>query len=133
VVDYRIINEYNTDLGHVNSAIGTTCFKEYKEEYKMTIKKSELKDYDKLTYRNGCVRTLIKQDLIDEDGDAISNLSNYNEDLTTNYGTEDNDIVKVERYVTIFKRKEKFKITMKQIAEKFGQDVDDILIERGDD
>jgi len=136
VVDFKILNEYNTDLGHVNSVLGTNCFKEYKEECQMAINKSELEDYDRLTLKNGCVIILIGKAFFGKYGDCnILDLTNYNKDLTYKGNNSDYDIAKVERptYFTMFKRKEKFKITMKQIAEKFGQDVDDILIERGDD
>lgn len=71
--------------------------------------KSDLKDDDVITYRNGEKRTLKKiYVLIDETGDITNNLDQYTEDLIEKNEIDDIDIVKVERpvkYETVFARK----------------------------
>lgn len=70
--------------------------------------KSDLKDGDVVTYRNGRKRTINNDNLIDDDGDGVNNLRYYNKDLTSRIN-KNNDIIKVERptsYKTVFERKE---------------------------
>lgn len=71
--------------------------------------KSDLKDGDIVTYRNGDKRTIINNNLIDEQGEKAHDLNYYREDLTSKGETGCLDIVKVERstrYETVFERKE---------------------------
>lgn len=83
-----------------------------KEELKLvtnTFKKSDLKDRDIVTYRDGRKRTVKGKGLIDSDGDFANPLSNWNNNLKDIDGYSEFDIVKVERpikYETIFERKE---------------------------
>lgn len=72
--------------------------------------KSDLKDGDIVTYRNGEKRTLLDNRLFDSNIGITNWLSNYNEDLTREYEErKDTDIIKVERsvqYKTVYERKE---------------------------
>lgn len=72
--------------------------------------KSDLKDGDIVTYRNGEKRTRIAGKLFDENGTATMWLHSYNEDLIREYKErEETDIIKVERptgYETVFERRE---------------------------
>lgn len=71
--------------------------------------KSDLKDGDIVTYRNGEKRTVINNKLIDEEGEDANELNYYEKDLIQEDGTSDLDIIKVERptgYTTVFERKE---------------------------
>lgn len=69
--------------------------------------KSDLKDYDIVTERNGKKRILLEGFLHDDIGDV--SLTYFTEDLKDADGLKENDIVKVERpikYETVFERKE---------------------------
>lgn len=69
------------------------------------IKKSELKNGDKVYYRNGGVRVIKDNHLLsDKFGTELNNLSNYNKYLIC-CNNADLDIVKVERLI-VFERKE---------------------------
>ncbi len=82
-----------------------------KEELELvtnTFKKSDLKDGDIVTYRDGKKRTVKSKNLID-DVCVVNDLSNWNNNLKDIDGYSEFDIVKVERpikYETIFERKE---------------------------
>ena len=70
------------------------------------IKKSELKNGDKVYYRNGGIRVIKDNHLLsDKFGSVLNNLSNYNEYLICCDNNVDLDIVKVERLI-VFERKE---------------------------
>lgn len=102
------INGYNSYKG---SAINRTmCMWEDEiEKVEAQFTKSNLKDGDIVTYRNGEKRTVINNKLIDEDGEDANELSYYKKDLTEEDETGYLDIIKVERpigYETIFERKE---------------------------
>ena len=98
--------------------------------------KSDLKDYDIVTERNGKKRILLEGFLHDDIGDV--SLTYFTEDLKDADGLKENDIVKVERpikYETVFERKEEildevekrylanvirpFKKRVKSIAKKY--------------
>lgn len=69
--------------------------------------KSDLKDYDIVTERNGKKRIVLEGFLHDDIGDV--SLTYFSEDLKDEDGVKENDIVKVERptqYETVFERKE---------------------------
>lgn len=72
--------------------------------------KSDLKDGDIVTYRNGNIRILKGRELIDEEGRACNNIDYaYSDDLTYKIGDRKFDITKVERSVqhkTVYERKE---------------------------
>ena len=71
--------------------------------------KSDLKDGDIVTYRNGQQRIIIGKKLIDKNGDITSETDYYKEDLTKILARKEYEIVKVERttqYETVFERKE---------------------------
>lgn len=71
--------------------------------------KSDLKDGDIVTYRNGSKRTVIAKKLINSGGYIAKNIDNYTEELKDTISMIDLDIVKVERpiqYETVFERKE---------------------------
>lgn len=69
------------------------------------IKKSELKNGDKVYYRNGGYRIVKDGTLLDESNIVCNYLHNYNELLKYNGSLSDIDIVKVERLV-VFENKE---------------------------
>lgn len=72
--------------------------------------KSDLKDGDIVTYRDGQKRTVFCNKLINESGVSTHYLTSYNESLKkTELQKSQTDIVKVERpvkYETVFERKE---------------------------
>lgn len=72
--------------------------------------KSDLKDGDIVTYRDGQKRTVFCNKLINESGLSTQYLTSYNESLKkTELQKSQTDIVKVERpvkYETVFERKE---------------------------
>ena len=71
--------------------------------------KSDLKDGDIVTYRNGNKRTVISCKLIDENGMGAKYLRSYDDQIKDENGCRNLDIVKVERpikYETVFERKE---------------------------
>ncbi len=71
--------------------------------------KSDLKDGDLVTYRDGKKRTIIAESVIDECGHAVAGLGTYDNELKSILFATDLDIVKVERpakYETVFERKE---------------------------
>lgn len=72
--------------------------------------KSDLKDGDIVTYRDGQKRTVFCNKLINESGFSTQYLTSYNESLKkTELQKSQTDIVKVERpvkYETVFERKE---------------------------
>lgn len=75
-------------------------------EWKFT--KSDLKDGDIVTYRNG-LKKIVSGDKLWENDDLFTPLRYYTEDLKDVDGEEEYDIVKVERpvqYETVFERKE---------------------------
>lgn len=77
---------------------------------KVGFTKSDLKDGDIVTYRNGEKRIKIDNKIFDKSGTLTNWLHNYTEDLRREYKqSKHTDIVKVERpigYGTIFERKE---------------------------
>nr|DAI88324.1 MAG TPA: hypothetical protein [Caudoviricetes sp.] len=71
--------------------------------------KSELKDGDIVTYRNGDKRTVVAENLINSVGYRSKKLSQYTNELKDTIIGKSLDIVKVERpvkYETVFVRKE---------------------------
>ena len=71
--------------------------------------KSDLKDGDIVTYRNGNKRIVVSGKLIDENGMGAKYLRSYDEQIKDKNGCRNLDIVKVERpvkYETVFERKE---------------------------
>ena len=71
--------------------------------------KSDLKDGDIVTYRNGGKRTVIAGNLINSNGFISKKLSQYTNELKDTIIGKSLDIVKVERpvkYETVFERKE---------------------------
>lgn len=69
--------------------------------------KSDLKDYDIVTERNGKKRIVLERFLRDEIGEI--SLADFTENLKDVDGVRENDIIKVERpvkYATVFERKE---------------------------
>lgn len=81
----------------------------YNVELVREITKSDLKDGDIVTYRNGNKRTVISGKLIDENGMGTKYLRSYDEQIKDKNGCRNLDIVKVERpvkYETVFERKE---------------------------
>lgn len=77
---------------------------------KVDFTKSDLKDGDVVTYKNGDKRTKISNRLLNEDGNTTNWLHSYNEDLTRECEErKETDIIKVERptgYETVYERKE---------------------------
>lgn len=76
---------------------------------KVQFTKSDLKDGDIVTYRNGNKRIVQGERLRTLDGDNGYELQGYREDLTEKYNDTVLDIIKVERptkYETVFERKE---------------------------
>lgn len=72
-------------------------------------RKSDLKDDDIVTYRNGDKRIVRRNELTNKSGIHMNSLSNYTEDLNDDCRDIALDIVKVERateYETVFERKE---------------------------
>jgi hypothetical protein len=71
--------------------------------------KSDMKDGDIVTYRNGSKRTVIAKKLINSGGYIAKRIDNYTEELKDTISGIDLDIIKVERpakYETVFERKE---------------------------
>lgn len=71
--------------------------------------KSDLKDGDIVTYRNGAKRTLKGEKLINQEGYEMYDLIQYKTDLTDIGEQRSLDIIKVERpvqYETVYERKE---------------------------
>ena len=71
--------------------------------------KSDLKDGDIVTYRNGNKRIVISGKLINENGMGTKYLRSYDDQIKDKNGCRNLDIVKVERpvkYETVFERKE---------------------------
>ena len=71
--------------------------------------KSELKDGDIVTYRNGDKRTVIAGNLINSNGYISKKLNQYTNELKDTVIGESLDIIKVERpvkYETVFEREE---------------------------
>lgn len=71
--------------------------------------KSDLKDGDIVTYRNGGKRTVIAGNLINSNGFISKKLNQYTNELKDTITEKSLDIVKVERpvkYETVFERKE---------------------------
>lgn len=71
--------------------------------------KSDLKDGDIVTYRNGDKRTVVDGNLINSCGYILKKLSQYTNELKDTVIGKSLDIVKVERpikYETVFERKE---------------------------
>lgn len=71
--------------------------------------KSDLKDGDIVTYKNGDKRTVIAGNLINSNGYISKELSQYTNDLKDTVIGKNLDIIKVERpvqYDTVFERKE---------------------------
>lgn len=97
--------------------------------------KSDLKDGDIVTYRNGDKRTIINNNLIDEQGEKAHDLNYYREDLTSKGGTGYLDIIKVERptsYETVFERKEEIldeteKRYLREVIRPFRKQVIEII------
>ena len=95
-------------MNYVKLKNGEWFKKEELELVTNTFKKSDLKDGDIVTYRDGRKRTVKGKNLID-DGCVVNDLSNWNNNLKDIDGYSEFDIVKVERpikYETIFERKE---------------------------
>ena len=81
----------------------------YNVELVREFTKSDLKDGDIVTYRNGNKRTVISGKLIDENGMGAKYLRSYDDQIKDKNGCRNLDIVKVERpikYETVFERKE---------------------------
>lgn len=81
----------------------------YNVELVREFTKSDLKDGDIVTYRNGNKRTVISGKLIDENGMGVKHLRSYDEQIKNKNGCRNLDIVKVERpvkYEIVFERKE---------------------------
>ncbi len=86
-----------------------------------TFTKSDLKEGDICTLRNGDKEAFMEGDFCGYD------LDGYEEDLTSKDGDKNCDIVKVERPTkleTVFERKEEPKeMTLKEVCEKLGYEV----------
>ena len=81
----------------------------YNVELVREFTKSDLKDGDIVTYRNGNKRTIISGKLIDENGMGAKYLRSYDDQIKDKNGCRNLDIVKVERpvkYEIVFERKE---------------------------
>lgn len=98
--------------------------------------KSDLKDGDVVTYRNGDIRILKGRELIDEEGRACNNIDYaYSDDLTYKIGNRKFDIIKVERsvqYKTVYERKEEIldeaeKRYLRDVIRPFRREVKEIL------
>lgn len=109
------LNKISTITEIIESAGFPYILKDVKENFRedelelieKQFTKSDLKDYDIVTERNGKKRTVSKGFLADNFG-AIS-LTYFTEDLKDTNGLKEHDIVKVERpilYATVFERKE---------------------------
>lgn len=71
--------------------------------------KSDLKDGDIVTYRNGDKRTVVAENLINSNGYISKKLNQYTNELKDTVIVESLDIIKVERpvkYEVVFERKE---------------------------
>lgn len=71
--------------------------------------KSDLKDGDIVTYRDGRKRTIVAESLIDEYGHEVAGLRTYDNELKNKFSATGLDIVKVERptqYKEVFEREE---------------------------
>ena len=95
------------------------------------IKKSELKNGDKVYYRNGAYRIVKDNNLLsDKFNIVLNNLSNYNEHLICCDNNVDLDIVKVERLI-VFERKEvldkKEKKYLSNIIKPFRDEIEYIV------
>lgn len=103
-------------------------------EDRVIFTKSDLKDGDIVTYRNGEKRTVINNKLIDEKGINVNGLSSYKENLTEEVGMSKLDIIKVERstgYETVFERKEEIldeveKEYLRGVIRPFRKDIEKI-------
>lgn len=96
-----------------------------------TFTKSDLKDGDIVTYRDGTRRRVRNNKLLSEDGYSGNRLENYNNNLKNKDGGHNLDIVKVERptYKTVFERKEEIldeteKRYLKQVIRPFRDRVE---------
>lgn len=103
-------------------------------EDRVIFTKSDLKDGDIVTYRNGEKRTVINNKLIDEEGEDANELNYYEKDLIQEDGTSNLDIIKVERpsYETVFERKEEIldeieKEYLRGVIRPFRKDIDNIV------
>lgn len=79
------------------------------EFVKVKFTKSDLKDGDIITYRDGRKRTIVAESLIDEYGHEVAGLRTYDNELKNKFSATGLDIVKVERptqYKEVFERKE---------------------------
>ena len=124
-----------------------SCWNGKEEELELvltTFTKSDLKDGDIVTYRDGTRRRVRDNKLLSEDGYSGNRLENYNNNLKNKDGGHNLDIVKVERptYKTVFERKEEildetekrylkqvirpFKDKVKTIEKNIIDDMDDI-------
>lgn len=103
-------------------------------EDRVIFTKSDLKDGDIVTYRNGDKRTVINNKLIDEEGTDANELSFYKKDLTEKDGTGNLDIIKAERptsYETVFERKEEIldeveKEYLRSVIRPFRKEIENI-------
>lgn len=112
-----------------------SCWNGKEEELELatsTFTKSDLKDGDIVTYRDGTRRRVRNNKLLDEGGCSGNRLENYNNNLKDKDGEHDLDIVKVERptkYETVFERKEEIldeteKRYLKQVIRPFRDRVE---------
>lgn len=102
-----------------------------REERKMEFTKSDLKDGDVVTLRNG--DRLIHNngnftDLNEEHDNYLAYIDDLNDDLTCEDSDEkDSDIVKVERvkeYTTVYERNEEVKeMTVEEVSKALGYEV----------
>ena len=79
------------------------------EFVKVKFTKSDLKDGDIITYRDGRKRTIVAESLIDEYGHEVAGLRTYDNELKNKFSATGLDIVKVERstqYEEVFEREE---------------------------
>jgi len=94
----------------------------------MVFTKSDLKDGDVVTYRDGEKRIVCGniRELKGFNNIGGMSLSDYNQDLIDMDENSDLDIIKVERpsqYQELFRREEKKEMTIKEIEKKLGYEV----------
>jgi hypothetical protein len=115
------------------------------EEYKKEInnmKKSDLKVGMLVEYRDGQRRMIMPYGLVDQTGIKCHTLESYYEDLKHAFDDKVLDIVKVYDVLLegfdfecrhrklLWERKETVELTLEEIADKFGVDVDKLKIKK---
>lgn len=122
---------YQIEIMNNNGATGYVD-EEHIELVNNQFTKSDLKDGDIVTYKNGYKRTVINNKLIDEKGTEGYELRYYKENLIEKDGEDSLDIIKVERptqYKTVFERKEEIlddveKRYLRNVIRPFKKDIE---------